>query len=343
VTFHLGDIQFVYKTVVGHFWLFAETSGPRVVMAKRYTATAPVPTLVLLAAGTLLFCTGFIIGRWNISGCSLGPVHPDVRAPGGPDLKRGPAQAVPTKEECLAEESRQCFECILPYERTDFPQIHVHKEYSFDQADGSKIQYKRRWGDSDNNMKSHTALAKLASLTRAPDYIVEFGTFTGMATYHMAENSPEGVRLITVDFNASSGSYTDSNAENHPYPKYKPGEVWVQAPEAIRQKITQMIGDSTKIDFTPYYGKVGLIWLDGGHSREVCLTDMKNALCMLRPGGYMVLDDVGGYWPGVPLCVKDAIELVNNGYRCKNGETIKGRFVTDKGGPYAWFRRACST
>lgn len=152
------------------------------------------------------------------------------------------------------------------------------------------------WGDLPNE-RELIFLCSLAKLGYAP--IVEFGTFRGRTTYNLALNSEE--KIITIDIGDLVGRTVDaaSNREGHEYPQYKTGELFLDAPQAIRDKILLIIGDSTKLDLSHLNGKAGMVIVDGGHSYEVCKSDSEKALSLVRKGGVVLWDDYGKYWPGV--------------------------------------------
>ncbi|MBV9885569.1 MAG: class I SAM-dependent methyltransferase, partial [Acidobacteria bacterium] len=138
----------------------------------------------------------------------------------------------------------------------------------------AKIGWK--WGHLTNN-NSLVFLCCLARTGFSP--ILEFGTFTGRTTYNLALNTPD--KIYTVDI----GRNTDaaSNVAGARYPDYIPGEAFLHDP-SIRNRIELIIGDSREIDFSPLYGKMGMVIVDGGHSYEVASSDTANALRLVRNG-----------------------------------------------------------
>lgn len=182
--------------------------------------------------------------------------------------------------------------CQIPFESTEseklFPGL-----YSQDLSIG---KLDRKWGDLTME-RSLLFLCALAKRGHAP--IVEFGTFRGRTTYNLALNTPG--EITTVDIGHELGQAIDVgvNIEKHEYATHTTGEIFLAAPPEIRNKIKQMRGDSTKLDYTHLYGKIGMIIVDGGHSYEVCKSDSLQALRMVKPGGVIIWDDYGSFWPGV--------------------------------------------
>ena len=57
--------------------------------------------------------------------------------------------------------------------------------------------------------------------------------------------------------------------------------------------ITQLLGDSASFDFGPWARSVDLVYVDGSHSYPYVVSDTRNAMAMIRPGGVIVWDDYG--------------------------------------------------
>jgi hypothetical protein len=154
----------------------------------------------------------------------------------------------------------------------------------------------RNWGDLPNE-KGLIFLCLLARAGYSP--IVEFGTFRGRTTYNLALNSDGNVTTVDIGNAAGQAIDVDVNIEKLAYPAHKTGELFLEAPDSIRSRIKQVIGDSTKLEFPDLYGKTGMVIVDGGHSYEVCKSDSEKALRLVREGGVIIWDDYGPYWPGV--------------------------------------------
>ena len=66
--------------------------------------------------------------------------------------------------------------------------------------------------------------------------------------------------------------------------KKKPGGGGCRfANSPYRKKIVQLWGDSATFDFSPYYQKADLVFVDGSHTYEYVHNDSKVALALLRP------------------------------------------------------------
>lgn len=156
------------------------------------------------------------------------------------------------------------------------------------------------WGDS-GSADTARLLCRLARTGHVP--VVEFGTFRGRTTFQLAANSPGPIH--TIDIARPLPDERRENVERKTYPDYTPGELFVSADASIRGKITQWIGDSRELDLSPLHGTAGLVYVDGGHSYDVCLADSLAAFRLVRPGGVVVWDDYGDYWPGVRRAVDE--------------------------------------
>jgi len=134
--------------------------------------------------------------------------------------------------------------------------------------------------------------------------IIEFGTFRGRSTYLMTKHSKDpAAKVYTVDIGKSM-DFSAKNGES--YPEYVVGDVFVNFGEAeVKGRITQLLGDSKKLDYSPYRSSMGMVVVDGDHGYEGALSDIGNALDMVKPGGYVIVDDYVRWWPGVLRAVDE--------------------------------------
>lgn len=130
----------------------------------------------------------------------------------------------------------------------------------------------------------------------------EIGTFNGGSTRILAEALPHDGRVWTIDlppdaFDASQhpGQFTGSRI----------GEAYRGSPDAY--KITQLVGDSTRYDFSPYNQSIDLVLVDAGHDYVSGFADTKTALRVVRPGGIVLWDDFEPYWEGLVNGICDAM------------------------------------
>jgi predicted O-methyltransferase YrrM len=150
-------------------------------------------------------------------------------------------------------------------------------------------------------------LLTLAAICRYvnPQSVFEIGTYRGGSTLIMAMHSAASTTIHTLDLPAHDSAIQ--------YPldigpiAGKPfivGERYRGTEFASR--IHQLYEDSAKFDFTPYYGTVDLVLVDGNHEYGNVKMDSEHAFKMLRPGGVIVWDDYHiSYGPGVIRALHD--------------------------------------
>lgn len=134
---------------------------------------------------------------------------------------------------------------------------------------------------------------------RQPKVIFEIGTFLGGTTLQLAANSHAQVYTMDLPPPGQKDHVPPQiwDPESDVYPD-KPGVRFQGTSYADR--IQQLLGDTQTFDFTPYYGKVDLVFVDGCHHYEFVLRDSKNALKMMSPNGIVVWHDYGpNYASGV--------------------------------------------
>ena len=109
-------------------------------------------------------------------------------------------------------------------------------------------------------------------------------------------NSPPGCEVFTLDLppaGAASASGEVGAADLKLIHKAAPGEAYQGKDGA--EKITQLFGDSTTFDFSPYSRSVDIVFVDGAHHYEAARSDSMNALQMVRPGGVVIWHDFANY------------------------------------------------
>ena len=190
-----------------------------------------------------------------------------------------------------------------PFESCSIAGGTVFLNATLPQQDGDTLLLPGRWGDSRHAFKQTWSLVDtlVASSVVPGDVIVELGTYIGFATFHLAFNAKPGVQIITVDSGSSNATGIDSRRR---YPEYDVGQAFKRAPAWLRSRITQVVSRTSDFDPSPYAGRASLVWVDAGHSLDACLHDSMLAISMVRPGGFVLWDDVSSTWSGVLLCMR---------------------------------------
>ena len=150
------------------------------------------------------------------------------------------------------------------------------------------------------------SLAELAVLdalcrTHRPRAIFEIGTFDGRTTLNLAANSDASV--FTLDLPAGHATkFAVVGADNRYVDKRASGARFTSEPNCrlpAARRITQIYGDSASFDFSPWHGKMDLVFVDGAHSYEFVVNDSRVALKLLRPAGGVIVWHDYGVWPDV--------------------------------------------
>ena len=168
------------------------------------------------------------------------------------------------------------------------------------------VEYQYAYGD----MPVHEliALCKIVRY-RQPKVIFEIGTYLGGTTLQLAANSR--AEVYTLDLPPPGHKdYVPPHIwdpESDVYPD-QPG-IRFQGSQ-YESRIHQLFGDSQTYDFTPYYGSVDFVFVDGGHHYEFVLRDSQNALNMISPDGVVIWHDYASYAPGVVQALNELAKVV---------------------------------
>lgn len=122
----------------------------------------------------------------------------------------------------------------------------------------------------------------------------EIGTSNGKTSWMVANNIPTA-SVYTLDFpsiEAADEAELELTRE-HFFDVYDKGSSFANTPE--KDRIDQLFGDSATFDFSPYRGKIDVVFVDGSHTYSYVKSDTKRAFEMLRRGGTVIWDDYPGH------------------------------------------------
>lgn len=150
-----------------------------------------------------------------------------------------------------------------------------------------------RQEEGNQSFEGLIALVGLGNLIQARSFF-EIGTYNGFTALTLALNFPEAA-VFTLDL----------PPETPPALQLDDGDKVHIAQRSVRsyeghesaQRITQFLGDSATFDFSPFFGTIDLVYVDGSHSYEYVTKDTDTAHKLVSPGGAIVWDD---YWRSVP-------------------------------------------
>jgi predicted O-methyltransferase YrrM len=150
-----------------------------------------------------------------------------------------------------------------------------------------------KWGNL-----SVEAVSKICLIVKhfKPKHIFEIGTFNGRTASQLALNSDPNCKIYTLDLPADYKGHGMSRIDTYMFQKLYDGQVRHYHGRYWQNRIEQLIGDSRTFDFSPYYGKIDLMLIDGAHDYDTKKSDTENALKMLSPNGILIwdnYDDIG--------------------------------------------------
>lgn len=154
--------------------------------------------------------------------------------------------------------------------------------------------------NTDSNVARGIEIQALSGLVCgvAPKTIFEIGTYHGFTTLHFAVNSPGDCQIYTLDLPLSHKNEQKEKMHEFSYDDMyiielnmnnNGNRIYHNHPQAF--KIKELYGDSMRFDFSPYYGKIDFIYIDGNHSYPFVKSDTEKALKMLSKNGTIVWHD----------------------------------------------------
>lgn len=123
-----------------------------------------------------------------------------------------------------------------------------------------------------------------------PKTIFEIGTSQGRMTALMAMNTPASTIIYTLDL-PPEAAVPEHASDLHLIELARRelgitfrGTNW-------ERRIRQLLGNSATFDFSPYYDAMDMVTIDGSHSLPFVVSDTKQAIRMIRPGGVLLWHD----------------------------------------------------
>lgn len=195
---------------------------------------------------------------------------------------------------------RGCLGCFVDYYTSIFSRLKDFRDSRFFQLHKESSAFCKvsvqgpLWG----NIRREEAffISALVSAS-APAAIFEFGTFSGFSTAHLAVNAPQGCRVYTIDLPENTALPESSLSPHQAYDdlltvKLKDGgRNTLPGRETGPGRITRLYGDTMDYDFSAWYGRIDLCFIDACHSYKYVKSDSENAFRMLKEGGIIVWHD----------------------------------------------------
>jgi predicted O-methyltransferase YrrM len=155
-----------------------------------------------------------------------------------------------------------------------------------------------------------------------PKAIFEIGTFDGRTAMNMAANIPEGATVYTIDLPRSRTAATklQLHPDDNLYILKEPGLRFEGTDYAGR--IVQLTGDSATFDFSPYWGRMDLVFVDGAHSYDYVRNDSDVAFRLLRSGEGTIIWHDFAIWPGVTKYLNELSSRGEAGLRSLKGTSL---------------------
>lgn len=131
------------------------------------------------------------------------------------------------------------------------------------------------------------ALAWLASALR-PKRIFELGTFDGRTSLNLALNIDDDADVHTLDLPPGEETFVTRPRTEAPVPADRRYTLNHEA----NSKVTQLHGDSLTFDFSPYEGRMQMVFVDACHKYRHASADTETALRLVSPeAGVIVWHD----------------------------------------------------
>jgi predicted O-methyltransferase YrrM len=124
--------------------------------------------------------------------------------------------------------------------------------------------------------------------------IIEVGTSDGNTTLNLVANGAEGARITTLDLPENwQGGFEIHVPEmmKNVTDRDRVGIQYRQSP--YQPQVTQVFGDSAKLDYNQLPGPFDLAFIDGCHFYDYVNIDTQNCQKHMLPGGVIIWHDYG--------------------------------------------------
>ena len=133
---------------------------------------------------------------------------------------------------------------------------------------------------------------------KKPKVIFEFGTYQGSTTVHFAANSKAIIYTLDLPPKGHENFFKPKKIDKEldVYPE-KPGIIFHNTQYEVN--INQIYGDSKYYNFSKFYNKADIVFVDACHHFENVLKYSLNALKIVRTDGIIIWHNFASYAPGV--------------------------------------------
>lgn len=153
----------------------------------------------------------------------------------------------------------------------------------------------KRTGFGELPLKEKIILAMICR-TLEPRTVLEIGTYRGSTALTLAMNTPEEAEIYTLDlplFKRVLGiGFLNYAMLDRVLPRFLRYPFRV-GEKCDSSKLVQLYGDSLTFDFSRFYSRMDLVFIDGNHDYYYVRSDTENAFRMVSERGVILWDDYG--------------------------------------------------
>ena len=116
-----------------------------------------------------------------------------------------------------------------------------------------------------------------------PEYFFEFGTYLGIQLLNLAANTNQ-TKFYTMDLDLHSFRNIKQAPKDLELSilHFKMEKQLAFSNTQYSDRIIQLFGNSVEYDFSEFFGKIDMIYIDGGHDYLTVQSDTENAFKMLN-------------------------------------------------------------
>ena len=177
----------------------------------------------------------------------------------------------------------------------------------------------------DVSLSELAILATAAVAAASGEEIVEIGTFDGRTTLNLAVNAPAQYVVFTLDLTPDMApKFALVESERVLVEKPRSGRHFLEAPPewaGATRRIVQAFGDSASFDWSPHFGRAGLVFVDGSHAYDYVIADSDTALRLVAQKGVVIWHDYG-VWDGVTRALEEIEASRHLGLRHVRGTSL---------------------